>query len=76
MKIGARTNLGDTNQQKDWLNKVEPLSAVIEVWSAFDRYEKNAKDACCNHRKPGDKDRGGHLVLIISYDDTMFDIDK
>ena len=71
VKVGARTNLGDVNQQKDWLDKVGPLASFIEVWSAFDRYEKNAKGACYNHKKTGDKDRGGHLILVIGYDDTM-----
>ncbi len=70
VKIGARTNLGDINQQKDWLDKVGPLAAFLEVWSAFDRYEKNTRGACFNHKQPGDIDRGGHLILVVGYDDT------
>ena len=70
VKIGNHTDIGDINQQKDWIDKVGPLAAFLEVWSAFDRYEKNSLGACYNHKQPGDIDRGGHLILVIGYDDT------
>jgi len=69
VRMPAVTWLGDVNQQKDWLDSTGPLATFFEVWHDFDGYTRGY----VYHRStdPANYDRGGHLMLVVGYDDNQ-----
>jgi len=65
VRIGNYEQLGDTEQQKVWLDTVGPLAACFDVYDDFVVYGTGV------YRKmPGATPLGGHCVLIVGYDDV------
>ena len=71
VRIPNYTHVGSVSDQKKWLDTVGPLVCGIEVWTDFFDYGSGVyhKQATING-KPN-KLAGGHIMLIVGYDDTL-----
>lgn len=69
VRMPAVTWIGDINQQKEWIDTTGPIATFFEVWHDFDGYPGGyvyrRSTAASNY------DRGGHLMLIVGYDDAQ-----
>lgn len=69
VRMPAVTWLGDIEQQKQWLDTTGPLATFFEVWHDFDGYTHGY--VYRRSTDPSNYDRGGHLMLIVGYDDAQ-----
>ncbi|HLI56828.1 MAG TPA: C1 family peptidase [Actinomycetota bacterium] len=66
VRLPASTNLGNTDDQKNWLDTVGPLVVGFDVyndffgWSGTTPYQKSSTATY----------DGGHVMLCVGYDDT------
>lgn len=63
-----KTWVGSVADQKAWLDTVGPLATFFEVWHDFDGYGSGVykrSTASWNY------DRGGHIMLVVGYDDAQ-----
>lgn len=68
VKVSGYQEIGDINQQKDWLDQVGPLAVCFAVYNDFFAYSTGVY-----HRvnDPSNTLAGYHCVLIVGYDDTQ-----
>lgn len=67
VRMPAFTWVGDSAQQKQWLDSSGPLATWFDVYEDFDGYSggyvyKRSTD-------PSNQERGGHFLLVVGYDD-------
>jgi hypothetical protein len=68
VKISGYQELGDIEQQKDWIDQVGPLAVCFAVYNDFFAYSSGVY-----HRlnDPNNTLAGYHCVLIVGYDDVQ-----
>ncbi|MFI5615984.1 C1 family peptidase [Streptomyces sp. NPDC051567] len=64
VRITGHVRLGDTGQQKVWLDAVGPLIACLDVYEDFFGLGSGV------YHRTGGRPVGGHCVLITGYDDA------
>jgi Papain family cysteine protease len=71
VKIPAYTHVGSVEDQKAWLDTVGPLTVAMTVWTDFMSYGSGVykKQATLANGQPN-KVEGGHVMLVVGYDDT------
>ena len=66
VKIDGFTTLGDVNDEKTWLDTVGPLVCGFDVYDDFQGY-----DGSSVYKHTSGNLEGGHVMLIVGYDDTQ-----
>jgi Papain family cysteine protease len=69
VRMPAVTWIGDIGQQKDWLDTTGPIATFFEVWSDF--YGYTGGYVYRRSTDPSNVDEGGHLMLVVGYDDAQ-----
>ncbi len=67
VKVPAYTSLGNTDDQKSWIDGIGPLVVGFDVWSDFQGWSGNqpyVKSSSATYL-------GGHVMLAVGYDDTL-----
>jgi hypothetical protein len=64
----AFTNVGDTEQIKQWIDAVGPLATWLDVYEDFSGYHTGVYTRSTD---AGNHERGGHFVLVVGYDDDQ-----
>lgn len=64
VKIDGYTELGNTTDQKTWLDTVGPITCCIEVYTDFDAYSSGV------YHHTGGTFRGLHCIAVVGYSEN------